>query len=46
MLMAATRMKTQVQAALNQLNRAKNDLNGDNKVAQAKETAKTCISFI
>ncbi len=32
--------ETQVQAALNQLNQAKNDLNGDNKVAQAKETAK------
>lgn len=31
--------ETQVQAALNQLNQAKNDLNGDNKVAQAKETA-------
>lgn len=36
--------ETQVQAALNQLNQAKNDLNGDNKVAQAKETAKRALA--
>lgn len=36
--------ETQVQAALNQLNQAKNDLNGDNKVAQAKESAKRALA--
>ncbi|WP_142301384.1 DUF1542 domain-containing protein, partial [Staphylococcus aureus] len=36
--------ETQVQAALNQLNQAKNDLNGDNKVAQAKEAAKHALA--
>ncbi|HDE0684748.1 TPA: GA module-containing protein, partial [Staphylococcus aureus] len=36
--------ETQVQAALNQLNQAKNDLNGDNKVAQAKEAAKRALA--
>lgn len=36
--------ETQVQAALNQLNQAKNDLNGDNKVAQVKETAKRALA--
>ncbi|MBE2142418.1 GA module-containing protein, partial [Staphylococcus argenteus] len=35
--------ETQVQAALNQLNQAKNDLNGDNKVAKAKEAAKRAL---
>ncbi|WP_180372055.1 GA module-containing protein, partial [Staphylococcus argenteus] len=33
-----------VQAALNQLNQAKNDLNGDNKVAKAKEAAKRALA--
>lgn len=36
--------ETTVQAALNQLNQAKNDLNGDNKVAQAKESAKRALA--
>ena len=36
--------ETQVQAALNQLNQAKNNLNGDNKVAQAKEAAKHALA--
>lgn len=36
--------ETQVQAALNQLNQAKHDLNGDNKVAQAKEAAKRALA--
>lgn len=36
--------ETQVQAALNQLNQAKNDLNGNNKVAQAKEAAKRALA--
>ncbi|GBU97113.1 extracellular matrix binding protein [Staphylococcus aureus] len=36
--------ETQVQAALNQLNQAKNNLNGDNKVAQAKEAAKRALA--
>ncbi|MFH6264628.1 hyperosmolarity resistance protein Ebh [Staphylococcus aureus] len=36
--------ETQVQAALNQLNQAKNNLNGDNKVAQAKEAAKRVLA--
>ncbi|WP_256961710.1 DUF1542 domain-containing protein, partial [Staphylococcus argenteus] len=35
--------ETQVQAALNQLNQAKNNLNGDNKVAKAKEAAKRAL---
>ncbi len=36
--------ETKVQAAFNQLNQAKNDLNGDNKVAQAKESAKRALA--
>lgn len=36
--------ETQVQAAFNKLNQAKNDLNGDNKVAQAKEAAKRALA--
>lgn len=36
--------ETKVQAAFNQLTQAKNDLNGDNKVAQAKESAKRALA--
>lgn len=36
--------EAQVQTALNQLNQAKNNLNGDNKVAKAKEAAKRALA--